>query len=222
METKGAGAVGTHPRQRKVQVHLPERMPVPVRALWETASVEAKGRAQTVATVLLEIWLGRMSRAEGAKRLGLTPVRLWQLSQQATSGMVAGLLKQPRARKRALAGMASEEPMALRKRILALERETRVQRELIGILRSLPGTKAELEPARAPARKKKEGALGGSRATRALAQGAPPTRAPRHRLVVRGERADGAELGASRGAEGSGAAAAPAHGVAARAAPGAT
>lgn len=149
-------SVGQRPRQRRVKIALPPKLPVPVRALWEAASPEAQRRAQEVAMVLLEIWLGRISRAEGAKRLGLTPVRLWQLSQSATSGLVAGLLKQPKARKGAVAALTAPsgpDPKALAKRVEELERETAVQRELIELLRTLPMNREEV-PAKKPARKR--------------------------------------------------------------------
>jgi hypothetical protein len=88
---------------------------------------------------VLKAWLGKSSREEAARDLGLTPLRFWQISQQALAGLVAGCLKQPRFRGRLDRGAEPENTAALRRRILVLEREVEAGRRLIGLLRELPG-----------------------------------------------------------------------------------
>ena len=59
----------------------------------------------------------------------------------ALSGMVAGLLKQPKTMPKE--GLPPEEdPATLKRRIADLEKETRVLLELVRILRELPANKA--------------------------------------------------------------------------------
>ena len=70
----------------------------PVRGLWENAPPEEKERAHETCMKILEYWLGKKSKGKVAKELEITPLRVWQLSQQALSGMMAGLLSQPRRR----------------------------------------------------------------------------------------------------------------------------
>src|SRR5690242_18795255 len=83
---------------KRTRFQVPKKMPVPIKALWEGASEEERARAHTTAVEILCAWLGKTSRAESAQRLSVPPLRFWQLSQQAVAGMVAGLLRQPRAR----------------------------------------------------------------------------------------------------------------------------
>jgi hypothetical protein len=123
-------------RFRKRRFSRVPRMPVPVRALWERATEEERKRAHETCATILELWVGKATKAEAAERLGVAPPRLWQLSQQALAGMVAGLLKQPRARKGADPG--PDEPTALRKRLLQLERDAQAKDSLIALLRELP------------------------------------------------------------------------------------
>lgn len=123
-------------------------MPVPVRAVWAAASPEEQRRAHDTATVILRTWLGKATREEGAKELSLSPLRFWQLSQQAVAGLVAGLVTQPRFRGRAAGPSAPPEESVgvLKKRIAALERELEGSRRLIGILKDLPTPRAALAP----------------------------------------------------------------------------
>ncbi len=112
--------------------------------LWEAATEEKRREAHRRCVVLLEIWLGRKRREQAAKELELTPVRLWQLSQSAVSGMLAGLLKQPRRRGRAmmrqlLDGQPADDPVMLRKEIAELRSKLKISEDLIAILRDLPG-----------------------------------------------------------------------------------
>jgi len=111
-----------------------------VKALWAAATPEAQAKAHRAATAILRTWLGKATREEAAKELELTPLRFWQLSQQAVAGLVAGLLHQPRFRGSAVPGDAPAEESAgvLRRRITALERELDGARRLIGLLKELP------------------------------------------------------------------------------------
>ena len=59
------------------------RMPVPVRALWEAATEEERKRAHETCALILELWVGKATKAEAAERLKVPPLRVWQLSQQA-------------------------------------------------------------------------------------------------------------------------------------------
>jgi hypothetical protein len=126
---------------------------VPVRALWEHASEEDRSRAHRLGAAMLEWWLGRATKLEVAERLGLPPLRIWQLSQQAISGMLAGLLVQPR--KRGTMPMPKDpenDPKVLRKKIARLERELEVAQQLIDLLRDLPSNRARDLPGGVPAR----------------------------------------------------------------------
>jgi hypothetical protein len=126
-------------------------MPAPVRALWKGASPQERERAHQTATTVLKAWLGKVSREEAARELGLTPLRFWQISQQALAGLVAGCLRQPRFRGKADLGATPEPVAALKRRILVLEREVEAGRRLIGLLRELPGHReAEARTRRKP------------------------------------------------------------------------
>ena len=46
--------------------------------------------------LMLEHWLGRMTRKDLGTKLNLPPLRVWQMSQQALAGMVVGLMAQPK------------------------------------------------------------------------------------------------------------------------------
>ncbi len=126
---------------KRTKFAVPKAMPRPVKALWAAATPEAQARAHRAATAILRTWLGKATREEAAKELELTPLRFWQLSQQAVAGLVAGLLHQPRFRGGgALLGDAPAEESAgvLRRRITTLERELDGARRLIGLLKELP------------------------------------------------------------------------------------
>jgi hypothetical protein len=88
---------------------------------------------------ILETWVGRTTRRDAALKLGIPAVRLHQLSQLATSGLIAGLLKQPKIRRRA--GSWNEEPdevETLRHRCDLLTKENDELKRLIEVLRGLP------------------------------------------------------------------------------------
>ena len=88
----------------KRKYKFPNKVALPVRALWETASPEEKEKAHQTAAALLEYWTGRAKKEEVAQKLGIPPLRVWQLSQQALSGLAAALVKQPRAGKKKMRG----------------------------------------------------------------------------------------------------------------------
>lgn len=137
-------------RTRRFRKRSFRRLPkpaVPVKALWEAASEAEKARAHQTCVVMLEYWLGKTSKAEVAKRLEVTPLRVWQLSQQALSGMVAGLLKQPRRKKGALMPTdPQDDPKVLKKRIAQLERELKLAEDVIALLRDLPAQRETKDP----------------------------------------------------------------------------
>lgn len=150
--TEAPGAGGTARRARRglkrTRFQVPQRVPVPVRALWQAASEEERRKAHEVATTVLKTWLGKMSREEGAKELSMTGLRFWQLSQQAVAGLVAGCLRQPRFRGRVDLGGGEEVPVALlKRRVATLEREVEAGRRLIDLLRELPGHREAPKPA---------------------------------------------------------------------------
>ncbi len=139
----GAGAEAWRRRPRRglkrTSFQVPKAMTRPVRALWQSASMEEQERAHRTAQVVLRTWLGKTKREDGARELGLSAVRLWQLSQQAVCGMVVGCLRQPRFRPRAGETTPAEESVGvLRKRIADLERELGAARRLNEVLREFP------------------------------------------------------------------------------------
>ena len=165
----GVEAVPTRVRRgrRRSNFRVP-RPAVPVRGLWESATEEQKDRAHRSAVAVMEYWLGRVTKQEAAQKLEIPPLRIWQLSQQALSGMVAGLLVQPKARKGVVPLDPMDDPKALRKRIGELERLVATQDRLISILREMPGCReVRLPEAEAPkegkrGRKPRKGILPGA------------------------------------------------------------
>lgn len=140
---------GTAPRTRRGKKRLvfqpPRNSPSSVRGLWETASPEERSRAHTTCVAILAMWLGRKSRHQVASELSLPPLRVWQLSQAAVSGMLAGLLKQPRGHKKGLNMEPSEEdPRVLKAKIAELEEENESLRQLVEVLKSLPAAREQL------------------------------------------------------------------------------
>lgn len=164
IETNGTTHVPRTRRGKKRLVFQPPRqVPSSVRMLWESANSEEKARAHRTCVALLSMWLGRKTRAQVASELALPPLRVWQLSQAAVSGMLAGLLKQPRGRGKAIHPMQSEEdPRALKKRISELEAENKTLKELLELLQSLP---AVMEQKAALSASKKRKTTSGRRAT---------------------------------------------------------
>lgn len=145
------------PRTRRGKKRLvfqpPRQVPSSVRGLWETAAPEERVKAHATCVAILSMWLGRKTRAQVASELEQPPLRVWQLSQSALSGMLAGLLKQPRGRGKGLTTMQSgeEDPRALKKRISELEAENRALKDLLEVLKNLPS--AMERPANSPRKK---------------------------------------------------------------------
>lgn len=172
-------------------------MSLPIRALWDQASPEQQERAHRCAVEVLQCWLGKASRAEAARRLEMPPLRFWQLSQQAVAGMVAGLLRQPRARRgRAPASPAEADARTLSKRIAGLEKDLSEARSLIAILRELPAHREarERESGDGSSPRTAMAARDEGTAGRIVAIG-PPRRARSARARPRDQRKDAAELG---------------------------
>jgi hypothetical protein len=151
-------------------------VPVPIRGLWQAASEEERERAHETGVAILELWLGQTSRKEIAARLGIPPLRIWQLSQQALAGLTAGLLKQPRTPSKAVAEAALEElPARVRKQLEKQEAELESLRRLVGLLREMPaqrqaGTRGEGSGA---GQKKRTGKQGTARAATTRRRSAP-------------------------------------------------
>src|SRR5580700_6150083 len=125
-------------RRKNPQFKLPKVAPKPMKALWDSATEEEKQRAHQAAVAILESWMGQATRQEIAKKLGMPPLRVWQMSQQALVGLVAGLLKQPKARKNTNTLSPEEDPVKLKKRIASLEKDLGMMKELVGLLREFP------------------------------------------------------------------------------------
>lgn len=112
----------------------------PVRGLWESAPQAEKERAHKTCMLILEYWLGKKAKSQVATELEVTGLRVWQLSQQALSGMMAGLLTQPRTRVSAevFERRTGETPAVLKKRIVELEKELARTEDLVRVLRTAP------------------------------------------------------------------------------------
>jgi len=119
------------------------RLPPPapsVRGFWMQASDEERSKAHRVCMAILEYWLGRASKEEVAERLQMPPLRVWQLSQQALSGMLVGLLRLPRNRAKLVSSSAHQktDTTTLRQRIAELERKLARTEDLVRVLKHLP------------------------------------------------------------------------------------
>lgn len=127
--------------RKRTRFAVPQHPAKSVKALWQEASPEDRERAHRYGMVILETWLGKKSRKDGALELEMPVLRFWQLSQQAVSGMLAGLLIQPRTRRSpALPKPAPEDdPVELRKEIAKLERELKSAHDLVEVLKLIPG-----------------------------------------------------------------------------------
>jgi len=144
-------------RRKRVRFKVPERPAIAVRALWESASEEERKQAHSYTMAILASWTGRASWKETAARLSLPLVRVHQLSQQAVSGMLAGLLVQPRTRRRRgseaapsaggglsarLGAQPEDDPVQLRKHIRALETKLSRTEDLVRVLQEMPWHRA--------------------------------------------------------------------------------
>src|SRR5208337_3093876 len=121
--------------------------PYPVRALWEMASEEERKKAHELGALLLEHWLGRLSKKELGEKIGQPPLRVWQLSQQALAGLVVGVLKQPKKPPKGTPPPSSllpeDNPKQLRAQVLELQRQKQVLEELVEILKDLPANREQ-------------------------------------------------------------------------------
>jgi len=111
-----------------------------VKVLWESASEEERTRAHRTCMALLEMWLGKKAKEEVAAELGLSSIRVWQLSQSGLSGMLCGLLKQPRTRGKveAMPRDPENDPRALKARIKKLESQLELTEDLVRVLKDCP------------------------------------------------------------------------------------
>src|ERR1700733_5231268 len=113
---------------------------IPVRGLWEKASEDQRQKARENAKVIMEYWMGRISRSQAITKVEMRPVRFWQLTQQAIAGMTAGLLTQPRFRKGEFVGKNEQQEIKkLNAKIRELELTVATQQKLIEIFKSIPG-----------------------------------------------------------------------------------
>lgn len=129
----------TYKKRTRFQVPRPV---VAVRALWEQATPAEQERAHKTCALMIEHWLGKRSKDEMVKELGLPPLRVWQLSQSALSGMLAGLLRQPKMRKRKHERTPEDNELnELRKENARLKNELKLERQMREILSCLPGVK---------------------------------------------------------------------------------
>jgi hypothetical protein len=89
---------------------------------------------------ILEYWMGRASKEDVAQRLETSPLRVWQLSQQALSGMLVGLLRLPRTRRRLGEDFAlrRQDTQTLKQRIAELEKKLARTEDLVRVLKHLP------------------------------------------------------------------------------------
>jgi hypothetical protein len=123
----------------------------PVRAIWELATETERQEAHKTGVLMLEHWLGRMTRRDLGTKLNLPPLRVWQMSQQALAGMVVGLMAQPKRPPKGTP-MATEKKIekdelkTLRKRVADLEQDNRVLKELLDLLKDMPAQAAATAP----------------------------------------------------------------------------
>lgn len=142
-------------RRRTVEAYL--RPVYPISAILSAATEEETQKARLICNELLGYWLGHESKASLARRLNMPPIRVWQLSQRAMTGMMAAMLRPPTGRRGAMPRI-DPETKALRKRVAELEAETSLQRRLIELLRTMPGNEhRELPKEERGATKRKPG-----------------------------------------------------------------
>jgi len=148
----GNGTTRRRTGKKRLKFGPPHNFPRGVRELWTQASREEQEQAHRACTQILAMWLGKRRREEVARELSIPSLRVWQLSQQALSGMLSGLLHQPRPRRRGEVSTMSakdDDPRVLKKRNAELERQIKDQQELIQLLTTIPKPKCE-EPTSGP------------------------------------------------------------------------
>jgi hypothetical protein len=124
-----------------------------VRELWKSATSQEQAQAHRACTQILALWLGKRRREEVAAELSIPGLRVWQLSQQALSGMLAGLLHQPRPRRRNEEPNMHEkddDPRRLKKLLAEKDKLLSDQADLIRLLMSIPAPKGEMSASEAP------------------------------------------------------------------------
>ena len=113
---------------------------IPMRGLWDLATVEEREKAKQTAQAIMEYWMGYLTKRQATEKLNLTPVRFWQLTSQAVAGMTAGLLTQPRYRKADYMGKSEQQQIKqLRAKVRDLEQMVSSQQKVIEIMKSMPG-----------------------------------------------------------------------------------
>lgn len=205
-ETPPSGSTTIEPKGRRTRKRRFRTMPRPaiaVRGLLEAASEQEKQKAQEICALILELWLGKTSKAEISRRLALPPLRVWQLSQQALSGMIAGLLVQPRTRQRVKSGtgvssIVKRDPATdttqLQREILRLKQDLAASSQVNALLKQFPAltqpakerrgephaTKHETKAAGSKTRANQPRTARADRSPAAIRNGPPgSTRAPR-------------------------------------------
>jgi len=144
-----ASTSGTRRRRtgkKRLKFAPPQHFPRGVRELWTSATHEEQSLAHRSCTQILALWLGKRQREEVSRELSIPNLRVWQLSQQALAGMLAGLLHQPKARRaREETAMIpkDDDPRELKKRIAELEKRVADQTALIQLISSLPKLRSE-------------------------------------------------------------------------------
>jgi len=157
MQTQANGTVEhgetSMPRRTRLNFRPPQRFPRGVRDLWANATAGEQEKAHQACTRILALWLGRKQMPQVAQELSIPPLRVWQLSQQALAGMMAGLLHQPRPRRRSLEETMSEreqDPSVLRKQLAERDKKIGEQEELIRLLTALPKLRSEVPKSEPP------------------------------------------------------------------------
>lgn len=179
-------------RRYRQRLTLTYRPVYPIRALWLQASEEERKLAHERTTAILEYWVGIVSKKESAERLNVPPIRLWQMSQRAVSGMACALLKPPKTLPRRGSGPQDQgprgieatesSPVALRKEIARLKRDLEQRNNLIEVLKSLPSNRlptrsekaAEAPKAAASSGRAEHAAEAGERPRGRKRRGSPP------------------------------------------------
>jgi hypothetical protein len=136
--------------KKRLKFGPPAKFPRGVRELWKSATAEEQTRAHQACVQILALWLGKRRREEVASELLIPGLRVWQMSQQALSGMLAGLLHQPRPRRRnedPTMKIQDDDPRLLRKQIAERDRKIADQEDLIRLLTSIPKPRSETTPA---------------------------------------------------------------------------
>jgi hypothetical protein len=116
---------------------LTEFPAISVRGLWKMATEEEQQNAKRLGIKIIQEWTNQISKSQAAKDLKMTPVRYWQLSNQAIAGMLAGLLDQPRSRGKILQ-KEQKEIEKLRIQIKQLEMALNAQSHLIEFMKGVP------------------------------------------------------------------------------------